>query len=95
PRTPERNATNPPQSTLEMLGMSPEASHTSVTYNGNALPIYSFLIHFSFAIFFAVLYCLLAEVNTKVTLWQGAAFGIVVYVLFHVLLMPALGIVPA
>ncbi|MCW1085885.1 DUF1440 domain-containing protein, partial [Streptococcus anginosus] len=24
PRTPERNATNPPQSTLEMLGMSPD-----------------------------------------------------------------------
>ena len=44
PRTPERNATNPPQSTLELLGMSPEASHTSVTYNGNALPIHSFFV---------------------------------------------------
>lgn len=95
PRTPERNATNPPQSTLEMLGMSPDMSHTSVIYNGNELPIYSFIIHFSFAIFFALLYCLLAEVCKQVTLWQGAAFGIVVYVVFHVILMPAIGIVPA
>ena len=40
PRTPERNATNPPQRLLEQLGMSPEQSHTGVTFNGNeGLPI--------------------------------------------------------
>lgn len=71
PRTPERNATNPPQELLEQLGMSPEASHTTVTFNGNELPIYSFAIHFSFAIFFALAYCLIAEKYPKAKLWQG------------------------
>ena len=72
PRTPERNATNPPQQLLEQLGMSPEQSHTGVTFNGNeGLPIYSFIIHFSFAIVFAVFYCVMAEYYRSITLWQG------------------------
>ena len=95
PRTPERNATNPPQELLEQLGMSPEASHTTVTFNGNELPIYSFAIHFSFAIFFALAYCLIAEKYPKAKLWQGAACGLTLWVLFHVVLMPAMGTVPA
>ena len=72
PRTPERNATNPPQQLLEQLGMTPEQSHTAVTFNGNeGLPIYSFIIHFSFAIVFAVFYCVMAEYYKSITLWQG------------------------
>ena len=35
PRTPERNATNPPQALLELLGMSPQTTHASYTFNGN------------------------------------------------------------
>lgn len=38
PRTPERNATNPPQALWEMLGMSHETSHTTYSYLGNELP---------------------------------------------------------
>ena len=79
PRTPERNATTPPQQLLEQLGMTPEQSHTAVTFNGNeGLPIYSFIIHFSFAIVFAIIYCVMAEYYKSITLWQGAAFGLLV-----------------
>ena len=53
PRTPVRNATNPPQQLLQQLGVP------------------------------------------EIKLWQGAAFGIVVYVGFHVILMPLMGTVPA
>ena len=42
PRTPERNATNPPQTMLEhWFGMSSAQSHTTVSFNLNdTLPIY-------------------------------------------------------
>lgn len=96
PRTPERNATNPPQALLELLGMSPQTTHASYTFNRNeGLPWMSFLVHFAFSIGFAVVYCVLAERFPQVKLWQGAAFGILVYVGFHVVFMPAIGIVPA
>ncbi len=95
PRTPARNATNPPQKLLEQFGISADTAHTTVTFNGNALPIYSFLIHFSFAIAFGVLYCVVAEYYPQITLWQGAAFGFLVWVGFHLVVMPAMGTVPA
>jgi periplasmic/secreted protein len=96
PRTPVRNATNPPQTMLEWFGMSPEQSHTTVSFNLNDnLPIYSFIIHFSFAIVFALLYCIAAEYFPKIKLWQGAAFGLLVWIGAHVVFMPLLGWVPS
>ena len=96
PRTPERNATNPPQELLQQLGIPENVTHLSYTFNGNeGLPWISFIVHFSFSIAFAVLYCVLAERFPQIKLWQGAAFGIFVYVAFHVVLMPLIGTVPA
>lgn len=96
PRTPERNATNPPQAFLESLGLSHENTHLSYTFNGNeGLPWVSFIIHFAFAIFFAIVYCVLAEVFPKIKALQGVAFGIFLWLAFHAVLMPAMGIVPA
>lgn len=94
PRTPERNATNPPQELLQQMGFSEEMTHTTVVFNGNELPIYSFVIHFSFAIFFGLLYCLLAEKYPKIKLWQGTLFGLFLWIAFHVVIMPAMGTVP-
>ncbi|MBV7433328.1 YagU family protein [Dermabacteraceae bacterium P13115] len=94
PRTPMRDMTNPPQALLELFGMSPDTSHLMVIYNGNERPIMSFLIHFSFAIAFGVIYCVAAEYYPGIKLWQGAAFGFLVWVVFHLLLMPAMGLVP-
>lgn len=95
PRTPERNATNPPQALLELLGIPTDVTHATYTFSGNDLPYVSFIIHFAFAIAFAVLYCVIAEKYPQIKLWQGAAFGIAVWVAFHLVLMPAMGIVPA
>ena len=95
PRSPERNATNPPKALLELLGMSPEATHQTYTYLGNDLPWVSFIVHFAFAISFAVLYCVIAEYRPGITLWQGAVFGLAVWVAFHLVVMPLMGIVPA
>ncbi|KQB86428.1 YagU family protein [Corynebacterium lowii] len=95
PRTPERDATNPPQALLEMLGMSPESTHATYTYLGNELPYVSFILHFAFAISFAMFYCVVAEYWPAIKMWQGAVFGVVVYAAFHIVLMPALDVIPA
>ena len=96
PRTPERNATNPPQMLLQQLGMTSDQVHTTVSFNGNDnLPIYSFIIHFSFAIIFALFYCIVAEYFPGIKLWQGAAFGLLVWIGFHLILMPLMGTVPS
>ena len=42
PRTPERNATNPPQRLLEQLGMSPNLTHSTYTYSDQEMPWVSF-----------------------------------------------------
>lgn len=95
PRTPERNAVNPPQTLLEQIGFPESISRATVEFNGWELPISSFVVHFGFAIFFGILYCVIAERWPQIKLWQGAAFGLSLWILFHVLLMPLMGTVPA
>ena len=71
-------------------------SGSTVSFNGNDnLPIYSFIIHFSFAIVFALFYCIVAEYFPGIKLWQGAAFGLLVWIGFHLVLMPLMGTVPS
>lgn len=95
PRTPGfRSDTNPPQTMLEWCGMSSEQVHTTVTFSNNPLPIYSFIVHFNFVIVFGVLYCVLAEYFPKVKLWQGALFGIGVWIGAHIIVMPLFGWAP-
>lgn len=95
PRTPERDSTNPPQTLLEKFGVPEKLSHFSYLYNENARPIFSFTVHFGFSFFFAWLYFWLAERYKSVTLGSGALYGIIIYVLFHVIIMPLIGIVPS
>ena len=96
PRTPGlRSDTNPPQSMLEWFGMFHDASHSMVIFSNNPLPIMSFIVHFSFAIAFGLLYCVVAEYYPGIKLWQGAVFGVLVYVGAHVVVMPLLGWAPS
>ncbi|TWP24448.1 DUF1440 domain-containing protein [Apibacter muscae] len=95
PRTPQRDLTNPPQQLLEQLGMPYDLSHAVYYFNENPRPIMSFIVHFLFAIFFAVVYCVVAEYYPKIKLWQGTLYGIFLNFLFHIILMPALGTIPA
>lgn len=95
PRTPERDLTNPPQQLLEQMGMSFEMSHISYLFNGNPRPIMSFIMHFGFSITFGIIYCLVSEFNPKIKLWQGTVYGFVLWIVFHIILLPLLGTVPA
>ena len=88
PRTPGlRSETNPPQSMLEWFGMPHDTSHMMVTFSNNQLPIMSFIVHFSFAIAFGLIYCIAAEYFPRIKMWQGAVFGIVVYIGAHVVVI--------
>lgn len=95
PRTPERNATNPPQELLQQLGFSEEFTHQTYTYLGNHLPWVSFIVHFLFSIGFAVGYAIIAEYYPQIKKGQGVLFGVGVWLAFHVIIMPAMGTVPA
>ena len=94
PRTPLRDATNPPQQILQQLGFSFNFTHMTYMFNENARPIISFAVHFSFSIFFGALYALAVEYKPCLKLWQGAAYGLIIWAGFHLVLMPVMGTVP-
>ncbi len=48
-------------------------------------------VHHIFSIFFAMLYCYIAEVMPQVKLWQSVAFAIVLTIGFHGVLLPING----
>jgi putative membrane protein len=95
PRTPERNITNPPQELAQQLGFSHHLTHATISFNGNEVMIFSLLLHFAFSIFFIGVYCVLAEKWPQIKLWQGVAYGLLIWFVWHVVLMPALGTIPA
>lgn len=95
PRTIERNATNPPQTLLEQFGMTSEQTHSFVMFGDQKVFYVALIIHFAFSIVCAMVYLFAAQYLPITSLWQGAAFGLVVWVFFHLILMPAMGTVPA
>lgn len=95
PRTPARNATNPPQHLLEQFGIPSHVTHATFTYSDQHVFWVSLIIHFGFSIVVAILYCIAAEYWHTITLWQGTVFGVAIWVAFHLIIMPAMGTVPA
>lgn len=96
PRTLARNATNPPQHLLEQFGMSSKAVHAFVYYSTDQKVYFvALIIHFAFSIVFAALFIFLAQYWKNVTMGQGAIYGIVIWIAFHIIIMPAMGTVPA
>ncbi|MFZ2261126.1 YagU family protein [Luteococcus japonicus] len=79
----------------QQLGFSEQFTHMTYSCSGWDLPYISFIIHFAFSIGFGILYAVAAERWPRIKLWQGAAFGLLVWVLFPLVLMPAMGTVPA
>lgn len=94
PRTAARNLTNPPQELLQQLGVPTHITHLTYLYSGANEPWVSFIVHFSFSIAFGILYCILADRFPIITIGQGTVFGLVVWVAFHLIIMPAMGTVP-
>lgn len=58
------------------------------------MPWVSFIVHFSFSIAFGILYCVFADRFPVITIGQGTVFGLVVWVVFHLIVMPVMGTTP-
>lgn len=95
PRTPERDAINPPQHLAQQIGIPDDVIFSSVTYGGQTVMPFTLFLHFIFAIAFAFLFILLVQKWKQVAVAQGAVYGLVIWIAWHVVLMPLLGTVPA
>ncbi|TLD96920.1 DUF1440 domain-containing protein [Helicobacter jaachi] len=85
--------TTPPNIFLEQIGLG-NMIDWSYTFSGISLPLGTFMVHVGFAVVFAVAYCVIAEVYPRIKMWQGAVFGIFVYLFAHVIVMPLIAEVP-
>lgn len=91
PRTPDRIA--PPIEMIQDIGIN---VHDMVyTYSDQVVNWGGSGIHILFSIVWAVIYCIAAEIFPKVKLWQGMAFGILVTIAFHGMILPVLNLSPA
>lgn len=95
PRTPARDATNPPQTLLQTFGMPSDITHLTYQFSEHALPWVSFIIHYGFSIVIAIIYILIAGKYYKISLGYGALFGITIWIAFHLIIMPIMGVVPS
>ncbi|WP_414018125.1 DUF1440 domain-containing protein [Lacticaseibacillus saniviri] len=95
PRTPARNATNPPQRLLEQLGVPESVTHATYTYSEQQMPYVSFIMHFGFSTTFAVLYQLARQKFPVITRGQGTLFGLGIWGMYHAGIMPLMGTIPS
>nr|WFO04303.1 DUF1440 domain-containing protein [Staphylococcus aureus] len=75
--------------------ISSEFTHQTYTFSNMELPWVSFIVHFSFSIVIAIIYCILVKKYAYLAMGQGAVFGIAIWVLFHLIIMPIMHTVPA
>jgi len=81
----------PPKIFLEQLGLPTD---WSFVFSGVTQPLSIFIVHVLFSVVFGVMYCVIAEKWPRIKMWQGAVFGIAVYLLAHVIVMPLVAQVP-
>ncbi|GBQ92694.1 hypothetical protein AA0535_2626 [Asaia krungthepensis NRIC 0535] len=84
PRTPDRPS--PPAEMLRDFGVS--VDHLVYSYSGHLVQGGVLLVHHLFSIVFALLYCVLCRFCPRIALAQGLAFGLVVTILFHGVVLP-------
>lgn len=74
---------------LSPLGIT---SHSlDYVYQGTIVPGAVMLYHWLFSFIFAAIYVFVSAFVPKIRLWYGAAYGVVITVIMHGLLIPALG----
>lgn len=74
---------------LGWLGIN---SHSlDYVYQGITIPGAVMLYHWLFSFIFAFFYIYLSAITPKIRLWYGAAYGIVITLVMHGFLIPALG----
>lgn len=91
PRTPDRAI--PPAEMLHDMGIN--VSSLVYHYSDHVVNWGIAGVHHLFSIFFALLYCALAEIVPAITLGQGVAFAIVITLAFHGVILPMNGWAPA
>lgn len=94
PRTPIRNDPNPPQHLAQQMGFPDDLIFATATYNENVLMPFTLLLHFTFAIAFSFLFILLLQVFKQVAMGQGVVYGIVLWVVWHIIIFTILGTTP-
>lgn len=82
----------PPAEMLNDIGLNVQSM--TYTYSGHVINWGIAGVHHLFSLFFAMFYCVVAERFPKITLWQGAAFAIVLTILFHGIMLPVFGWAP-
>lgn len=85
PRTPERDATNPPQTFLQQHGLTAAQTHATYTYSDHQIPWVSL----------GALYAVAGHYVPLFKLGYGSMWGLGVWAGAHLWAMPALKIVPA
>jgi putative membrane protein len=88
----EAGRISPPFAILKWLGLNAEGM--TYVFTGHVINYGVALMHQGFSIFFGLLYCLLAVAFPMVTMAQGLAFGLVITLLFHAVLLPLGGWAP-
>lgn len=85
---------SPPALNIDMwLGWLGINSHSlDYVYQTVTVPGAVMLYHWGFSFVFAGLYVLISAFTPKIRLWYGAAYGIVITLLMHGFLIPALGL---
>ena len=91
PRTPDRLA--PPLVMFQQLHIP--YTHLTYYFSGVTLNWSSRIIPFGFSIAMAIIYVVLAEYFPRVKYLQGIFFGIAVWIVFHLIVVPALHESPA
>jgi putative membrane protein len=65
------------------------------TWSGVRINWASFIINFGFSVIVVVFYCVMAEYIPRIKLWQGVAYGLGIWVVFHLIVMPFMGLTPS
>ncbi len=94
PRTPERNETNPPQYLLQQIGFSEQFTHRYFLFSGQRVQYISLLMHFGFSIFFSFIYIIASAQFSFVSLGQGSLYGVFIWAIFHLIILPTMHTVP-
>ncbi len=75
PRTPERDATNPPQTFLQQHGLTPAETHRNLHLSGHQIPWVSLLVHFWLFINFRGACCGSQGIMFRCSNWDMAVCG--------------------
>lgn len=91
PRTADRGI--PPADMLASFGV--DVTEMTYQFSGHMINWGIANVHHMFSIVFALFYCVVAEIFPKIKLWQGVAFGLVITIAFHGIILPLGGWAPA